>query len=106
MHRFIDEAELLRRVPDADLRARLERWLRKQPTAPILVGVSRAAQMMEVPKPHIYRFREQGRMPEPIEVEGPSAPVWIKAEVAAFAEDLKRERAARAERRAAAEVKT
>lgn len=106
MHRFVDEAELLKRVP-LEAHEKLERWLRRQPTAPILVGVSRAAELLEVAKPRISRYREQGRMPEPLEVEGPSAPVWIKAEVMAFAKDLKRERAARAKRRSAREkVKT
>lgn len=56
-------------------------------TIPVLVGVTAAAEILGVPKPHISQ-RLKDVMPEAIEVEG-SAHVWIKSEV----EELARKRA-------------
>lgn len=75
-------------------------WLRKQPRAPHLLGSTAAAGLLGVQPPHISRLREQGRMPDPIEVDG-SVDVYIREEVEELARELAEEREARAARRKA-----
>lgn len=78
---------------------------------PTVVGVTRAAEMLRVPKSNITRLRMQGRMPEPLprpeDGEGQSldsgAPVWLEAEVQTLADELEAERAERRERGAHAD---
>lgn len=65
-----------------------------------LVNLSRAAEMLGVKPPNIGRLREQGRMPEPVDIEGGrSMPAYVKSEVKALAAELAAEREARAEAR-------
>lgn len=102
---FVESDELLkvvRREIDRGRGApeRVARWLRKQPRAPHLLGSTAAAGLLGVQPPHISRLREQGRMPEPIEVDG-SVDVYIREEVEELARELAREREARASRRKA-----
>lgn len=70
--------------------------IRVDVAVPILVGVTRAAELLGVPKSNISRLRDQGRMPEPVPQEGPGAPMWVKAQVLELAEKLAAERAERA----------
>jgi electron transfer flavoprotein alpha/beta subunit len=65
---------------------------------PIVVGVTRAAEILGIPKPNVSRMRRQGRMPEPLEQDGPGAPVFVRSEVEALARELQAEREARAAR--------
>lgn len=106
-HRYVDENELLmqlRRALDPDGRVEwFYRWLMKQRTLPKLVGVTGAAEMLGLPKARIARLREQGRMPEPLQIVGPSAPVYLHDEVRALADELNRERDERLLRRRARE---
>lgn len=61
---------------------------------PPLVGVTKAAEILHLPKSNISRLRTQGRL-DAVEVEGPSAPVFLLAEVEELAGHLEEERAAR-----------
>jgi predicted DNA-binding transcriptional regulator AlpA len=94
MKRYIEQREALKRVTAGEDRDRLERWLVRQPTAPHLISRKTAAEILGVKSPHIARFEKQGRMPEPIPVEG-TAPAYIREEVEALRDALERERAAR-----------
>ena len=69
-----------REDPDRDrlVVKRVENYILRLPDQPPLVGVTEAARILKVPKPRIIRFRQQGRLPEPLHVEGPSAPVYIR----------------------------
>lgn len=98
MKRYVEEREILSRVPSGAARARAQRFLRGQPTAPALISRKVAAEILGVASPHIARFEKQGRMPEPIPVEG-TASAYVREEIEAFREELERERAARAEKR-------
>lgn len=95
-YRYVTEKEAGAAVRRAGGSAEAFRsWLAKQPRLPELVGRKEAARILSVQSPHITRFIRQGRMPDPVEVEG--APnVYLKVEVEAFAERLK-ESAATAE---------
>jgi hypothetical protein len=95
----VDERKLLReldrRLNHVSVPEGFVAWLRRQPRAPALVGSSAAAAILGVPKPHVTRLRQQGRMPEAIPVEG-SNDVYVRSEVVALARQLRREREARA----------
>lgn len=107
MRHYVDDAALIRTaksavVAKADKDAvgsALERWLARQRTAPSLVGSTAAAKLLGVQPPHLARLRDQGRMPEPIPVDG-SVDVYVREEVEELAGELRAERAARAARRA------
>lgn len=107
---FIEDAGLIRVVRQAIpagqarelITQGIERWLSRQPRSPRLIGTTAAAKILGIQPPHVTRLREQGRMPEPIQVEG-SNDVWIREEVEALARELHAERQARAERKAARE---
>lgn len=62
---------------------------------PTIVGVTRAAEILGVPKSNISRLRTQGRMPEPVPQDGPGAPMWLKPQVEELAVALAAERAGR-----------
>lgn len=64
------------------------------PNVPPLVNVTAAAELLGVAKANIERLRQQGRMPEAIEVEGGKrpTPVYVKSEVVELAGELKAER--------------
>lgn len=103
MKHFIDDADLLHEIRQSAARGaavRIEQWLLKQPTAPRLVGATAAAKLLGVQPPHISRLRDQGRMPEPIPVEG-TVDAYIREEVEELAVELAQEREARAARRKA-----
>lgn len=93
-YRYVDEEKVLQKRLNGSFRT----WLRRQPTAPHLVGRARAAEILGVESPHIARLQRQGRMPEPIPVEG-TADVYVKEEVEALGRELKQERAERERRR-------
>jgi predicted DNA-binding transcriptional regulator AlpA len=63
------------------------------------VGATRAASLMGVNPPYITRLKDQGRMPEPVPVEG-SADGYVRSEVLALGEELEEGRIRRARRRA------
>ena len=67
---------------------RVAKYLDRAPDQPNLVGVTKAAQILKVPKPRIMRFRNQGRLPEPLTVDGPSAPVYVKEEIEEFSREV------------------
>lgn len=108
MIRTIDEKKTTKRVAQAIAETdngsgaltaevalgRFETWLRKQPRAPHLISRQAAAVILGVASPGIARFQRQGKMPEAIEVDG-SSPVYVKAEVVAFAKKREREKVAR-----------
>lgn len=64
--------------------------LRKQP----LVGLVAAANILGIAPPNVTRLRTQGRMPDPVHVEG-SADVYLKSDIQKLARALSRERAKR-----------
>ena len=104
-HHFIEAEELLkviRREIDRGRGApeRVAKWLRKQPRAPHLVGSTAAAALLGVQPPHLSRLREQGRLPEPVEIEG-SVDAYVREEIEELARELAQERERRAERRKA-----
>lgn len=111
MSRYVDEGDLIEvavsavvdRTDRIAVRAALERWLARQPTAPDLVGATVAAHMLGVKPPYISRLKEQGRMPEPVEVEG-SVEAYVREEVEVLAAEIERDRRRRAERRAREEA--
>ena len=76
--------------------SRVEAYVMRQPDQPHLVGVTEAARILKVPKPRIIRFRQQGRLPEPLRVDGPSPPMYVRSEIEAFAKTVEE---AREERR-------
>lgn len=78
--------------------AAVERWLGRQPTYPRLIGTTAAARVLGIAPPHVTRLREQGRMPEPIPVEG-SVDVWLREDVEALGRVLAQERDDRARKR-------
>lgn len=93
--RYVDEEDARRaatRGPES-----FWRWLVKQPRLPEMVGRKAAAGILGVQSPHITRFVRQGRMPEPVEIEGAPS-VYIKTEVEAFAKLLREEREERQNR--------
>ncbi|HEX7088705.1 MAG TPA: hypothetical protein VF192_01135 [Longimicrobiales bacterium] len=101
--RYVDEAEAIKRVrriagPEAS--ASFERWLKEQRTAPQLISATRSAQLLGVKPPHISRLKDQGRMPEPIPVEGGND-AYVLEEVEALAKVLHAEREERARRKEA-----
>lgn len=73
---------------DGLVTSRLRRYLERAPDQPALVGVTEAAKILKVPKPRVMRFRAQGRLPEPLHVEGPSAPVYVRDEIEQFAREV------------------
>lgn len=75
------------------------RWLKGEPEHPRLVGATKAASILGIKAPHISRYREQGRMPDAIKVEGGND-VYVRADVEALARVLATEREARERRRA------
>ena len=106
--RVVDEVALqveLRKMFGAGERryaeGRFFKWLAEQPLArpegklPELVSASAAAKMLGVYPSHIARLRKQGRMPAAVPVEGGKGDAWRKDEVAALAEELRKEREAR-----------
>lgn len=103
---YVNDAELLRAVKSAvkaeqekkAVALAVERWLGRQRTAPSLVGTTVAAKILGIQPPHVTRLRDQGRMPEPIEVEG-SVDVYVREEVETLGAELRAERAARARKR-------
>lgn len=97
-YRFVREDLLLRQVALGNTGPALRRWLQRQRTAPDLVGATRAAEILGVQPPHLARLRRQGRMPEPIPVDG-SVDVYLREEVVALGRQLERERKARARKR-------
>lgn len=103
-YRFIDEGALLKQLSGA-AQDRAAAWLRDQRSAPQLVSATRAASLLGVKPPHISRLRDQGRMPEPIPVEGGND-AYLLSEVQALARDLQAERAERARKRVARDSAT
>lgn len=77
----------------------VEDWSRKQRTAPDLIGATAAAGILGVRPPHLARLKEQGRMPEPIPIEG-TVDAYLREEVEVLGRELQREREARVLRRA------
>jgi hypothetical protein len=73
---------------DALVSTRLRRYLERAPDQPALVGVTEAAKILKVPKPRVMRFRAQGRLPEPLRVDGPSAPVYVRDEIEHFSREV------------------
>jgi hypothetical protein len=68
---------------------------KKPANIPPLVGVTGAAAILGIAKSNIERLRQQGKMPEAIEVEGVkrSTPVYVKSEVETLAAQLASDRA-------------
>ena len=92
-HRWINVTELVaelhRALPESaandEALLHITTWAFEQPEQPPLVGVTEASKIIGVPKPRIMRFRAQGRLPDPITVDGPSAPVYLRNEIEDFA---------------------
>lgn len=106
MNRYVDRDKLVRVINDSpalEVAIRVRRWLEKQPTAPDLVGRKAAAEIIGVNSSYISRLEDQGRMPEPIPVEG-TASAYIREEVQELAKEVKDEREKRERRRKEREV--
>jgi predicted DNA-binding transcriptional regulator AlpA len=101
MNRWVDPDKVVRVALDApvpELAKKLRRWMEKQPMAPDLIGRKVAADILGVNSPYISRLHDQGRMPDPIPIEG-TAPAYIREEVEALATELRAERKRREEKR-------
>ena len=65
-----------------------------------LVTLREAARILGLAPPNVHRLRKQGRMPEPVPLEGRAASgsfmLYIRSEVEELAKELKRERRRRA----------
>jgi hypothetical protein len=92
------------RDADAYVVLRIRKYVERLPDQPHLVGVTVAAQILKVPKPRIMRFRNQGRLPEALHVDGPSAPVYIREEIEAFAREVQEGRDLRRVKQEAREI--
>lgn len=92
---------VLRGSPVADsVTAAVTRYMARQPKQPDLVGATAAAKILGIPPPHIARLKAQGRLPEPVRVDG-SVEVYHRDDIVALAVVLRAERQERAERKAA-----
>lgn len=80
--------------------------IRVDAAMPTVVGVTRAAEILGVPKSNISRLRAQGRMPSPVPQEGPGSDVWLKSEIEELAVLLAAERSQRQQVRTAHEAAT
>lgn len=78
--------------------ARVDDWLTGQRAFPKLVSASAAAALFGIKPPGIAKLRDQGRMPESIEVAGAYG-VYLREDVERLARQLARERTAREQRR-------
>lgn len=79
---------------------RIQRVFSRSPQLPAFYGTAEAAESLDLPKSHMYRLRDNGRLPEPV-AELANGPVFIAHEIDALAVELRAERDARAERREA-----
>lgn len=101
MKRYVDVDKAGRVVAEAAEgkgAAKLRRWFEKQPTAPTLVSRKRAAEVIGVNSSYISRLENQGRMPEPIPVEG-GAPAYELEPCEKLGAAIRKERARRAQKR-------
>lgn len=69
--------------------------------SPVLVGTTEAGELLGIPKPHVTRLVNQGRMP-PVVAHPGVGRLWLRAELGPLREELERERAARQAAAAAA----
>lgn len=101
MKRYVDvdkAGRVVAEAPEGEGASKLRRWLEKQPTAPTLISRKRAAEILKVHSPYISRLHDQGRMPEPIPVEG-AADVYELDPVNKLAKEMEDERAKRERKR-------
>ncbi len=112
MIRSVDEDELLRLVertvkdavrrgtkdPAASAVTKLKKHLAERPRLPRLLGVTEAAEVLGIRKPHLYRLRDQGRLPEPL-LTLMAGQLFSAEEIEALAAELQTERSARATKR-------
>lgn len=83
---------------------RIQRIFARAPQLPVLYGTAEAAESLDLPKSHMYRLRDSGRLPEPV-AELANGPVFIGAEIDALAVELRAERQERADKKAAREAR-
>lgn len=76
-----------RRYADREVEKSLRQHLKRAPRAPHLVSRSAAAAMLGVASPYISRLIRQGRMPEPVEVEG-GPDVYVADELKPLAKEM------------------
>lgn len=74
----------------ASIRDLLAKWLRRQPKTPELISRQGCAEMLGRQSAHIDRViaRYGDKFPKPIKVEK-GHPVYVKAEIEAFVEEVK-----------------
>lgn len=80
--------------------ARVREYVESCPVLPEILGVTEAAQLLGVRKPHLYRLRDQERLPAPA-AEIMAGQIFVKEDLVPLAQELEAERAARAEKREA-----
>lgn len=106
--RSVDDEELLgvlRGVKNMSLaRARLSEYLSGRPALPPLLGVTEAAEILGVRKPHLYRLRDQGRLPEPV-MTLMAGQIFLEEDIRKLAAELAAERSAREVKRVTASEK-
>jgi predicted DNA-binding transcriptional regulator AlpA len=96
--RYIDGDKLLGLIDQCapklhgGARTAIERWLKRQPKAPKLIGRQRAAELLGVTSPYISVLEKKGDMPKPIKVEG-GKDAYDEAEVKALAKQRAKEAA-------------
>lgn len=107
MIRSVDDVELmdlLKGVKNmSSARARLTEYLSGRPALPPLLGVTEAAEILGVRKPHLYRLRDQGRLPEPV-ITLMAGQIFLRSDIEVLAAELADERANRGARRIEAQV--
>lgn len=100
--RYVSLAAIMRAYKRSPLEAgpRIQRIFERSPQLPAFYGTAEAADALGLPKSHMYRLRDKGRLPEPV-AELANGPVFIAYEIDALAVELRLERDARAGRKAA-----
>lgn len=63
--------------------AEVNAWVEKQPDQPPLVGLVEAANILDVPKPRVSRYKNRGDL-QPIKVDGRGADVYLRNEIEAY----------------------
>lgn len=102
MSRYVSLRDAMRAHVSGDP-AKLKRVFARAPTLPKLYGTAEAAAALDLPKSHMYRLRDSGRLPTPME-ELANGPVFLAEEIDVLAEELRAERAGRAARKEARRV--
>lgn len=102
--RFVSERDVVKAALRASggsaetMTQALNRIFGRAPRMPEIMGLAEAADAVGLRKPHLYRLRDNGRLPEPI-AELANGPVFLASEINVLAKQLQGERAEKARRK-------